>query len=133
MDITNTIAVIILGGINTTLGALILMGKLRIVRVYPEKLLPAIAEVVAPTVEKRKRGRPRKSKTHYLHLPPTLSETQLADATQFFDSFRSKSGDRVVLHLAKLGGAEETIEVPYPVQWDSQVKERFSERLGGWV
>jgi hypothetical protein len=130
----NTFLQLVLPILNLAFVALVVTGKIKITW-FPEKKAPQpqVAEVVAPTVEKRKRGRPRKSKTHYLYLPATLSETQLADATEFFESYEDKAGDKVVLYTTTLEGAEESIEVPYPVRWDSQVKEHFSERLGGWV
>jgi len=131
----STLLQLILPALNLAFVALVAAGKVK-VNWFPRpsrQQQSAVAEVVAPTVEKRKRGRPRKTKTHYLYLPQTLSQSELAKATGFFVDYEDQAGDKVVLHVTAPSGSEETIEVPYRVRWDDQVKERFSRQLGGWV
>lgn len=110
--------------------SLVASGKVKVVWFPQPQQSLEVAEVTAPT--KRGRGRPRKSRTHYLHLPPNLTHQDAHRATEFFMDYKDKQGDRVVLHLST-GEGEETIEIPYPVRWDDQIKERFSAKLGGWV
>jgi hypothetical protein len=82
--------------------------------------------------EKRRRGNKDRIKTHHLHLPP-LKANEFYDVSDFFKAYHDDAGDKVVLHLANQSRAEEKIEVPYPVRWDHQVKEKLSAKLHGWV
>ncbi len=140
MNLTSTLAVATLIIINSVVGLLLMLGKVRLVVVRPEQAKPPetpdIPEVVLPDLSKRKRGRPRKAdtkrKTRHLYLPAHTTKQQLAAASDFFRTHQGAAGDNVVLHLPTKDGPERDIEIPYPVRWSEQVKDNLSTILDGW-
>ncbi len=86
MNLPATIAISILIFINSVLGLLLLIGKLKLTLVRrpkeSEQLIP-FHEVVSPEIPKKSRGRPRKfttkRKARHLHLPPTVFDTLEVD------------------------------------------------------
>ena len=139
MNLPTTVAIATLIIINSVLGLLLLIGKVRLTIVRrpkePEPLIP-FHEVIAPDFPKKSRGRPRKfttkRKARHLHLPPTLTKDQLGDVAELFHKYKATEGDRVVLHAPTPDGSEQDIEIPYPVRWSSDVRDELSTALGGW-
>ncbi len=134
---TTTIAVATLITINATVGILLILGKLRLVVVRKPQLAPQPLQSVAPIeVPKPKRGRPRKfkvkAKPRHLYLPPNTTKQQLGEVHTFFQKHQDKQGDKITLHLSGKDGAERSIELPYLVHWDKDIKEDLSTILGGW-
>lgn len=88
------------------------------------------------STEKRKRGRPPKTETptvRHLFLPPHITSKQLNGLATFFLPYQDPKGDTIVLCVPTFNGPERTIEVPYPVHYDEQLKEKFNTSLGGWA
>jgi hypothetical protein len=126
-----TVCIIILVTVNVGVALLVFTNRARLVFGHP---VAATTKGTVVAEEKRRRGRPGKDgvKIHHLHLP-LMSENEFYDVNDFFKEYSDQAGDKIVLHLATPYGVEEKVEVPYPVRWDSQVKEKLSVRLGGWV
>ncbi len=139
MNLPTTVAIAILIIINSVLGLLLLIGKVRLVIVRRPKEsedLTPFHEVIAPDIPKKTRGRPRKfttkRKARHLHLPPTITKGQLGDVAELFQKHKADNGDRIVLHVSTTEGTERDIEIPYPVRWSSDVRDELSTTLGGW-
>ena len=139
MNLPATMAIATLIIINSVLGLLLLIGKIKLVIVRrpkePEQLLP-FHEVVSPEIPKKTRGRPRKfttkRKARHLHLPSTITKDQLGDVAELFQKYKADDGDRIVLHVSTTEGNDRDIEIPYPVRWNSDVRDELSTTLGGW-
>ena len=134
MNLTATVAVIVLVTINSVLGILLLLGKVKLVIVRPqvpqgEPASDPIAEVIAP---KTKPSRRRKARVRHLYLHVGVSAKQLAEATDFFKQYRDETGEKVTLHVPSPDGPERSIEIPHPVRWSPAVKEGLRSILGGW-
>ncbi len=132
------IAVCILAFITITIGVLLMTGKAKLVIMRQKdepRTLPLPVDLSATVPPKRKRGRPRKSNvplTRHLYLPPNITEDQMQSLNDFFQRYKNTVGDKLILH--KSGeGAEEEIEIPFPIHWESTIKEELSIELGGWV
>ncbi len=135
---TTTIAVATLITINATVGILLILGKLRLVVVRKPQLAPQPLQSVAPIeVPKPKRGRPRKfkvkAKPRHLYLPPSITKQELGEVTKFLHQNQDTQGDKITLHVPTKKGPERAIEIPYPVRWDSKVKDSLNSILGGWM
>ncbi len=142
MNLPATIAVLILIIINSVLGLLLVLGKVKLVIVRrPTKQPdpqpdPLFHEVTVPEPPKKTRGRPRqftnKRKARHLYLPPTVTKGQLGDVAELFQKYKAADGDRIILHVSTTEGAERDIEISYPVRWSSDVRDELSTVLGGW-
>jgi hypothetical protein len=127
----NIILQLILPIICTSFVILVAIGRINVIWFPKKQKSIDIAEIVAPTFEKPRRGRPCKGKTHYLHLPNNASQNDLHSAINFFKKYEDKYGDKVVLYVVQ-NEVEQSFEVPYRVRWDETVKDSFMKHLGGW-
>ncbi len=133
MNLTATIAVLILISINSLLGILLLLGKVKLVIVRPHLTQPEpSSDLRLEVMPGKKRGRPRKARVRHLYLPVGVSAQQLGDAAEFFKQYQDESGEKVTLHVPTQDGPERSIEISHPVRWSPAVKEGLRAILGGW-
>ncbi len=137
MNLPSTLAVIIIVATNILVGLLLILCKLKLVIVRQPKPRVEPFHSIAPIhVPEKKRGRPRKFKVsgrpRHLYLPPNTTKQQLGEVHTFFQKHQDKQGDKITLHLSGKDGAERSIELPYLVHWDKDIKEDLSTILGGW-
>src|SRR5688572_24638981 len=114
MNMTATVAVLILSVFNGALGVLLLSGKVKLVPSHRQSAAPKptaaplVTEVVTPDFTIKKRGRPSKTdkqrKTRHLHLPPSITKKQLHEVGHFFEQHRDAGGDKIILHVPTIEG-----------------------------
>jgi hypothetical protein len=136
-------AVVTLAVIMLIVGVALMAGKVKLVIVRSSdapEALPVSLEPLLLTPPKRKRGRPRKAagdtqfkpKTRYLHLPPGMVEEDLGAVYEFFSKHKDAHGDKVVFHLTSGTGPDRSVDLPYLVRWNNNLKTKLVATLGGW-